>query len=86
MRAGHADIRADGHGEIAFGALEASLDLANRHSDVAFDWEGSDDMYEVRGSGSTELLEDGSLEIEFNYHNGDDATLKAERVTSSTAC
>jgi len=80
------DIRADGHGEIAFGALQASLDLAYGYSDVAFDWEGSDEMDEVRGSGSAELLEDGSLEIEFEYHRGDDAILKAIRDTSSATC
>lgn len=80
------DIGADGHGEIAFGALQASLDFAYGHDDVAFDWEGDDDMHEVRGSGSAELLEDGSLEIEFEYHRGDDAILKAVRDTSSAAC
>ena len=80
------DIRADGHGEIAFGALQASLDLAYGHQDVSFDWEGDDDMHEVRGSGSAELLDDGTLEIEFNYHRGDDAILKAVRDTSSAAC
>ena len=80
------DIRADGSGEIAFGALQASLDLAYGHRDVSFDWEGDDDMHEVRGSGSAELLDDGSLEIEFEYHRGDDALLKAVRDTSSAAC
>jgi hypothetical protein len=79
------DIRADGHGEIAFGALEASLDLAYGHSDIAFDWEGCDEMDEVSGSGSAELLEDGSLEIEFEFQ-GDDLTLKAVRDTSSAPC
>jgi hypothetical protein len=39
-----------------------------------------------RGSGSAELLEDGSLEIEFDRHHGDHAILKAERETSSAAC
>ena len=80
------DIRADGHSEIAFGALQAGLDLANGRSDVSFDWEGSDEMDEVRGTGSAELLEDGSLEIEFDYQHGDEAILKAERATSSAAC
>jgi hypothetical protein len=80
------DIRADGSGEIAFGALQASLDLAYGHRDVSFDWEGDDDMHEVRGSGSAELLDDGSLEIEFDCHRGDDAILKAVRNTSSAAC
>lgn len=43
-------------------------------------------MDDVRGSGSAETLEDDSLEIEFAYHLGDEATLKAVRETSSTAC
>ena len=34
-------------------------------------------MDDVNGSGSAELQDDGSLEIEFAYHLGDDATLKA---------
>ena len=80
------DIRADGHGEIAFGALQAGLELAYGSSDVSFDWIGFDEMDEVRGSGSAGLLEDGSLEIEFDRYHGDDAILKAERETSSAAC
>jgi hypothetical protein len=40
----------------------------------------------IRGSGSAELLEEGSLEIEFDYQHGDAAILKAERATSSAAC
>lgn len=80
------DIRADGHGEIALGALQASLELAYGSSDVSFDWIGFDEMDEVRGSGSAELLDDGSLEIEFDNQHGDDAVLKAIPATSSAAC
>jgi hypothetical protein len=79
-------IGADGHGEIAFGALEASLRFACGNSDVAFDWQGSDEMDEVRGSGSAELLDDGSLEIELDDYLGEDTLLKAVRDTSSAAC
>ena len=43
-------------------------------------------MDEVSGDGSAELLDHGSIEIEFAYHNGDEAVLKAKRETSSTAC
>ena len=43
-------------------------------------------MDEVRGPGSAELQVDGTLEIEFVYHQGYEANLKAERATSSTAC
>jgi hypothetical protein len=32
------------------------------------------------------MLDDGSIEIEFAYHLGDEAVLRAERDTSSTAC
>jgi hypothetical protein len=40
----------------------------------------------IGSDGSAELLEDGSIEIEFAYHNGDEAVLKAKLYTSSTAC
>ena len=43
-------------------------------------------MDDVSSSGSAELLEDGSLEIEFEYHRGDDAILKPVPDTSSAAC
>jgi hypothetical protein len=79
-------IRDDGQGEIAFGAMRASLDLEYSRSMVFFTWAGFDEMDEVSGSGSAELLDDGSLEIEFVYHLGDEAILRAERATSSTAC
>ncbi|WP_287068571.1 hypothetical protein [Mesorhizobium sp.] len=47
---------------------------------------GFDEMDEVTGDGHAELLDDGSIEITFVYHNGDEAILKAKRDTSSTAC
>lgn len=77
-------IRADGRGEIAFGAMEAGLDLAYGRSDVTFTWFGFDEMDEVCGSGSAELQADGTVEIEFAYHLGDEAVLKAERVSGPT--
>lgn len=79
-------IGADGHGEIAFGTMQASLDLEYSRSMVFCTWVGYDEMDEVGGSGSAELHDDDSIEIEFAYHRGDDTVLKAERVTSSTAC
>ena len=79
-------IRADGHGEIAFGAMQAGLDIDYAPSMVFFAWFGFDEMDEVTGTGSAELLDDGFLEIEFAYHLGDEAILKAVRESSSTAC
>jgi hypothetical protein len=53
---------------------------------VFFTWQGFDEMDEVTGSGSAEMLDDGSIEIEFAYHLGDEAVLRAECDPSSTAC
>ncbi len=72
-------IRDDGHGEITFGALNAHLDCEYSPSIVFFTWEGFDEMDEVRGDGSAELNDDGTLEVEFRYHLGDAAELKARR-------
>jgi hypothetical protein len=43
-------------------------------------------MDEVSGDGHAELLDDGSVEITFASHNGDEAILKAKPQTFSTAC
>ena len=79
-------IKADGRGEIAFGAMQAGLNLEYVPTLVFFTWAGFDEGDEVTGSGSAELQEDGTIEIEFAYQLGDEANLKAERITSSTAC
>jgi hypothetical protein len=79
-------IGADGHGEIVFGAMQATLDIEYGRSSVGFTWIGFDEMDQVAGEGTAELLEDGSIEIEFDYHNGDEAVLKAKRELFSTAC
>ena len=79
-------IGADGHGEIAFGAMQAGLDLEYSPTMIFFTWAGFDEMDEASGSGSAELLDDGTLEIEIAYHLGDEAVLRAKRDTSSTAC
>ncbi|MER8957219.1 hypothetical protein NKH98_32135 [Mesorhizobium sp. M0833] len=71
-------IGPDNNGEIAFGALQAGLDLSYGP--------GCDEMDDVTGDGHAELLDNGSIEITFAYHNGDEAILKAVRQTSSTAC
>ena len=66
--------------------MQAGLDLEYSRSMVFFIWAGFDEMDEVNGSGSAELNDDDSIEIAFAYHLGDEATLKAEGASSSTAC
>ena len=79
-------VGAQGRGEIAFGAMQATLDVEYGPTSIAFTWIGSDELDEISGEGNAELLEDGSIEIEFEYDNGDDAILKAKRDGFSTAC
>jgi hypothetical protein len=68
-----------GHGELAFGVVNAGLDLEYARTIVFFTFTGFDEGDEVSGSGSAELGDDGTLEIEISFHLGDDAVLKAIR-------
>ena len=73
-------------GEIAFGALEAVLEVEYARDSIGFRWNGCEEGDPVEGEGTAELHDDGTIEIEFAYHNRDEAVPKAKRVTSSTAC
>jgi hypothetical protein len=72
-------FRANGHGEFAFGCVNAGMDLEYGRTIVFFRWAGSDEGDQVTGSGSAELNDDGSLEIELSFDNGDDTVLTASR-------
>ena len=65
-------------GKIAFGALEAGLEVEHGRDSIGFRWSGSDEGDQVEGEGDAELLDDGTIEIEFSYRNGDEAILKAK--------
>ena len=47
---------------------------------VFFTWVGFDEGDEVSGSGSAELGDDGTVEVELSFDDGDDAVLKARRA------
>ena len=70
----------------AGGSFTEFADMRAAQESLDEDLAGFDEMDEVNGPGSAELLDDGSLEFEFAYHLGDEATLKAERATLSAAC
>jgi hypothetical protein len=72
-------FEANGHGEFAFGCVEAGMDIEYARTIVFFRWAGCDEGDEVSGSGSAQLADDGTLEIELSFDNGDDAVLKARR-------
>ena len=71
-------IDRDGQGELPFGVVTVSLRLDYAHTVAFFTFEGSDEGDEVNGSGSAELLDDGTLEIEIAFHLGDEAVLRAK--------
>ena len=73
-------------GEIAFGAMEAGLEVEYARDSIGFRWAGCDEGDEVQGEGTAELLDNGTIEIELAYDNGNEAVLKAKRDPSSTAC
>jgi len=70
----------NGRGEFAFGVVNATMELEYAQRIVFFTWIGFDEGDEVSGSGSAELDDDGTVEIELSFHNGDDAVLKARHA------
>jgi hypothetical protein len=70
----------DGWAEFAFGAVQAGGEIEYSRTIVFFGWNGFDEGDEISGDASAKLRDDGSLEIELSFDNGDDATLTAQRV------
>ena len=66
--------------------MEAGLEVEYTRDSIGFRSAGCDEGDDVQGEGTAELLDDGTIEIEFAYNNGDEAVLKAKRDPSSTAC
>jgi hypothetical protein len=75
----HLQIGNDGWAEFAFGAVNATAELEYGRCIVFFRWSGFDEGDEIAGDGSADLQDDGSIEIELSFYNGDDAVLIARR-------
>ena len=75
----HITFSENGHGEFAFGCVNAGLDCEYAPRTIFFTWQGFDEMDEACGDGSADLADDGSLEIEIRFHLGDEAILKARK-------
>ena len=71
------EIDLQGRGNMAFGALDASLDCGFTPSGIHFDWNGADEGDQISGDGWAELQDDGCLEGEIIFHNGDETTFIA---------
>ena len=79
MEPAHITFERNGHGEIAFGCVNAGLDCEYSKRIIFFTWQGFDEMDEVNGDGSAEIGDDDALKIEIQFHRGDEAAMKARR-------
>lgn len=77
----HLDVGQDGHGEMVFFLLGASVD-ARRVSDARFDftWKGQWENDEQSGRGVAELGDNGDLRIQLWIHFGDELLLRATSI------
>lgn len=75
----------DGRGEMAFGALEASLECGHGQNIVHFKFDGCDEGDEIRGEGWAELDEGrvDSLTGSIEFWNGDESEFKAQKLHSA---
>ncbi|UVK51603.1 hypothetical protein DBIPINDM_002434 [Mesorhizobium sp. AR02] len=86
MEPAYIEFAADGSGEFAFGCVTGQIIGAGDGNDVAFSWQGNDEMDEAQGNGWAEIQPDGSINGQICFHGGDEADFVARKCTSSTAC
>jgi len=58
---------------------KATAELEYGRTIVFFRWTGFDEGDEISGDGSAELQDDGTIEVELSFDNGDDAILTGRR-------
>jgi len=68
-------IGGDGWAEIAFGVVTAGGQLEYSRTIVFCRFNGFDEGDEISGDLSADLQDDGTIEIELSFDNGDDAIL-----------
>ena len=66
-------------GTFAFGCVTGAIHGTVEGDSVEFTWSGNDEMDEASGTGWAELQEDGTLEGQICFHNGDEADFIARR-------
>ena len=78
------EVNANGTGEFQFGLVSGSMDgkIVGHPEGQRFEftWDGNDECDPANGSGWICLQEDGRLEGEFRFHNGDDSMFWAKKA------
>ena len=64
--------RRNGSGEFAFGCVTGQIFGAGDGNNVAFSWQGNDEMDEAQGNGWAEIQPDGSINGQICFHRGDE--------------
>ena len=65
--------------KVAFGAVQGEIDGHPGGERIHFNWEGNDEMDQVRGDGDAQLEDDGYISAEIRFHRGDEAAFTARR-------
>lgn len=76
-----------GGGEFAFDCVTGGIFGAGNTKNIEFSWTGNTEMDEATGDGWAELQQNGTLQGQICFHNGDETDFIAKPwKTSSTAC
>ena len=82
---GHIQLKSDGTGTLAFGAVQADMDCRIENigtkERLSFSFEGWDEGDDISGRGWAEISED-KMSGWFGFHMGDDTTFKALRKST----
>lgn len=78
--------RRRGGGEIAFGAMQATLDMACASTSTAWPCSGFDETDDMSREKNPELRADRSITVQFKYDSSDENILRETRDGFSTAC
>src|SRR3954452_4560018 len=70
----------DGTAEFTFGVVQAGGEYEYAETSVFFRWSGMDEGDEITGEATAELQDDGTVEFELSFDNGDDAVLICRRA------
>ncbi|CAH2405079.1 hypothetical protein [Mesorhizobium escarrei] len=73
MEPAYIEFAADGCGDFAFGCVTGQIFGAGGGNNVAFSWQGNDEMDEAQGNGWAEIQPDGSINGQICFHGGDEA-------------
>jgi len=86
MEPAYIEFTADGSGEFAFGCVTGQIFGGADGGNVAFSWQGKDEMDNAQGDAGLKSNQTSSVIGQICFHGRDEADFIARKWTSSTAC